>query len=239
MQARIVLSRGQDLLREQSLEKPVTIVGRDPASDIWVDDIAVSKRHLKLELVDSTLYVEDLQSRNGVRVNGVPVQRQALRHLDVVALGNHKMHVFDDTLLPDGPLGPETTIRNGSKTPPPWPQEAAIADAQGGSAAVLQETQPTLAPVPAWPACGLKPLDGGDERIVRLDEAHTMVGPAGHSCLVVRRRDKLYLTRLSRQELRVNGREVGAASCQIRVGDVIEVGSSRYQVVDLPSQAES
>ena len=96
---RVVLTHGHELLREVRLEKPLVIVGRDPACDIVVDDITISKRHMKLEYLEGVLYVEDLESTNGIKVNGHSATRQAIQHLDVVQLGGHRMHIFDDALL--------------------------------------------------------------------------------------------------------------------------------------------
>ena len=239
MPARIVLSRGQELLREAVLDKPVTVVGRDPAGDIVIDDITVSKRHMKLELVGQTLYAEDLSSTNGLRVNGHPATRQVVHHLDVIEIGNHKIYVFDDAMLPGGTLRPESTVqtdyertRLAEHAPPPQPENVVIHPPEKDSATLpLADTQPTTASRASWRLFGLKRLDAAG--VVRLDQANTMVGAAGRSALLVRRRDALYLSRLSHETLRVNGREVGAGSCAVGVDDVVEVGSIRYLVVAL------
>jgi pSer/pThr/pTyr-binding forkhead associated (FHA) protein len=222
MRVRIVLSRGQELLREHLVEGAITFVGRDPACDIAVDDITVSKRHMKLEIVDDTVHVEDLASMNGVRVNGVAVKRQILRHLDVVEFGGHKIHVFDNELLPEGALTAETTVTSSA--------------VPAGS---LAETQPGNLERPAMPPMfGLRQIfERGGGGIAPLDQLRTMVGPAGKSALLVRRRDKLYLTRLSRVPLLVNGQEVDTTSCAVEPGDVIEVGAAKYELVCLAATA--
>jgi ribosomal protein S4 len=43
----------------------------------------------------------------------------------------------------------------------------------------------------------------------------------------------LYLSRLSHETLRINGREIGAGSYAVGVDDVVEVGSIKYVVVAL------
>ncbi len=241
MPARIVLSRGEQLLREAPIDKPVTIVGRDPSCDIVIDDITVSKRHVKLELVGPTLYAEDLSSTNGLRVNGHSATRQVVHHLDVIEIGNHKMHVFDDAMLPGGALRPESTVQTGSgrtrlveHAPAPQPGNIVIRTAEDDAATLpLADTQPTSASRASWRLFGLKRVDGDATGLVRLDQTNTMVGAAGHSALLVRRRDALYLSRLSHEALRINGRNVGAGSYAVGVDDVIEVGSVKYVVVAL------
>lgn len=53
-----------------ALREGETIVGRDEASDIRLDDVSVSRRHARFVLNGDTLTVEDLNSTNGTLVNG-------------------------------------------------------------------------------------------------------------------------------------------------------------------------
>lgn len=224
MRVRIVLSCGQEFVREQVIESAWTIVGRDPACDVVINDASVSKRHLKLELSDEGFFLEDMASLNGVRINGVVVGRQALKHLDVIEIGSHKLHVFDDALLPEGGFNLESTIQR---------MEAAATDrsAQEDPLAI-DKTEPGTTVIRTGPVYALKRID---ERLsdiaLLLDQMRTVLGEPGKAALIVRRRDKLVLTKLSRLPLNVNGREVEGASCAVGLGDVIDVGAIRYQVV--------
>lgn len=216
MRPRIVLTRGQDFVREQAIDSAVTIVGRDAACDVIVNDIAVSKRHLMIEVSDGGAFVEDMGSANGTWVNGVRVRRHGLQHLDVVALGNHKMHVFDDASLPRGGLDMESTVQGANAVAP------------------LGDTQPGVAPAPAsqaGPVYALKRFDQALPDVAPLDEARTVLGAPGKAALIVRRRNKLMLTKLSRSPLNVNGHEVEGASLALEVNDVIDVAGLRYQLV--------
>lgn len=221
---RVVLTFGHELLREVRIEKPLVFVGRDPACDIVVDDITVSKRHMKLEYVDGQLHVEDLESTNGLKVNGHWAKRHALQHLDVIQIGGHRLHVFDDEMLPSMKMGPESTVQTAAPAPrePAHDQTARIP---------LADTQPTEAGDVA-PLLGLKRVGDG-AAVQRLDQPNNMIGASGQSAVLAWRRDMLYLSRLTRDTLRVNGRDVGAGSSQIRAGDVIEVGDARYLVVTM------
>lgn len=217
MRARIVLTRGQDFVREHAIESALSIVGRDPACDVIVNDIAVSKRHMTIELSDAGFVVEDMGSANGTWVNGVRVRRHLLKHLDVIAIGNHKMHVLDDACLPQGGLNMESTV-------------------QGATAAVpLGETQPGTPPpaTPPGPVYGLKRFDQPLTDVTPLDDARTVLGAPGKAALIVRRRDKLLLTKLSRSPLNVNGREVEGTSRPLEVHDVIDVAGVSYELVRL------
>jgi pSer/pThr/pTyr-binding forkhead associated (FHA) protein len=49
------------------------LVGRAPSADLRLDDPRVSRLHARIEMRDDGVYVEDLGSRNGTSVDGVPV----------------------------------------------------------------------------------------------------------------------------------------------------------------------
>src|SRR3982751_5137159 len=102
MRARVVVSLDGSILTEVEITKPVTVVGRHPACDICIDHPAVSGRHMLFRIVNTTPYVEDLASTNGTKVNGHPTQHQVVHHLDLVEVGMHKLHFFDNELLAAG-----------------------------------------------------------------------------------------------------------------------------------------
>lgn len=65
-------------------------VGRDPAGDVVLDDVSVSRAHLVLRGRPGRWFAEDLGSRNGTRVNTSRLafgQRHPLRHGDELQLG--------------------------------------------------------------------------------------------------------------------------------------------------------
>ncbi|MPZ87554.1 MAG: DUF2662 domain-containing protein [Nitriliruptorales bacterium] len=64
-----------------------TLVGRLPECDITLEDAAVSRRHARITHDGVAYQVEDLGSTNGVRVNGQPVTRTALRGGDQLDFG--------------------------------------------------------------------------------------------------------------------------------------------------------
>jgi hypothetical protein len=65
-----------------------TTVGRTPDNDIQVDSPAVSRHHAVLLSTPDHCIVEDLNSTNGVLVNGRRVGRQVLHDGDSVTIGN-------------------------------------------------------------------------------------------------------------------------------------------------------
>lgn len=62
-------------------------IGREEAgSGLFIDDDRVSRLHCQITEQDGVLYIEDLESRNGVAVNGLGCYRRALFHGDVIDL---------------------------------------------------------------------------------------------------------------------------------------------------------
>lgn len=62
-------------------------IGREPSNHLWVADPSLSRRHCLLIRKGEAFTIRDLGSRNGTRVNGVPVEEQALRHGDQISVG--------------------------------------------------------------------------------------------------------------------------------------------------------
>ena len=60
----IVESEGHE--QEYQLREGITLIGRDPACDIRVTDLSLSRRHLKCTLQHGELVVKDLNSKNGL-----------------------------------------------------------------------------------------------------------------------------------------------------------------------------
>jgi hypothetical protein len=74
-----------------SLDRPLVTIGRDPDSDLALDDPRVSRQHAQLRLVQgrgglARYVIFDLDSTGGTFVNGQPVAQHALAPGDVISL---------------------------------------------------------------------------------------------------------------------------------------------------------
>jgi DNA-binding NtrC family response regulator len=63
------------------------VVGRDAESDVILDAPLISRRHARLRRTGSSWFIEDLESRNGVSLNGETIQQAALTEGDVIRIG--------------------------------------------------------------------------------------------------------------------------------------------------------
>lgn len=87
--ARITLSVLEGLERGhvyRNLQTPVTI-GREEVNDVQLNDERISRLHAKLQEDSGRVIFTDLNSTNGSRVNGHPVQLRILRPGDHLQLG--------------------------------------------------------------------------------------------------------------------------------------------------------
>lgn len=62
-------------------------IGRDTVNQVVFDDPFLSSRHARVEKRDSGYFIKDLQSHNGIYVNGVRVGEAALEHFDKINIG--------------------------------------------------------------------------------------------------------------------------------------------------------
>ena len=85
----VALNEGPSIL----VDKPILLVGRHPECDIQIDSRKISRRHCCIAQVDDYLVVRDLDSTNGVRINGVRVVEGKLLPGDELTVGNHRYQV--------------------------------------------------------------------------------------------------------------------------------------------------
>lgn len=63
-------------------------IGRNKINSFLIKDSTISRQHARLVQHQGQWYIQDLQSRSGIYVNGTWTQAQALHHCDLVRLGD-------------------------------------------------------------------------------------------------------------------------------------------------------
>jgi predicted component of type VI protein secretion system len=98
----VALSDGPSIL----IDKPILLLGRHPECDVQIESRKISRRHCCIAQVNDYLVVRDLDSTNGIRINGVRVVEGRLRPGDEVTIGNHRYQVSWD----DAPAAPPPAV---------------------------------------------------------------------------------------------------------------------------------
>jgi pSer/pThr/pTyr-binding forkhead associated (FHA) protein len=89
--ALLVVKRGPNAGSRFLLDQPTTSAGRHPDSDIFLDDVTVSRRHAEFRLEGAEFQVVDVGSLNGTYVNREPVDSAVLSNGDEVQIGKFRL----------------------------------------------------------------------------------------------------------------------------------------------------
>lgn len=87
----LVVSKGPDAGERFVLAGEIVTIGRDPASDIFLNDITVSRRHARIDRTDSGFVLGDVGSLNGTYVNGERIETHHLSAGDEVQIGKFRL----------------------------------------------------------------------------------------------------------------------------------------------------
>ncbi|MFK5912776.1 MAG: FHA domain-containing protein [Woeseiaceae bacterium] len=201
--ARLIVTHQGTVVKEYELSKEKITVGRKPSNDIILDDPTVSGEHASFLHMQHT-YVEDLNSTNGVKLNGKDVKKRQLNHGDIVAIGQHEFKFIDDSVQDF-----ESTVIIA----PPVKAKPSAA-------------QPLKAKVTI-----VKGAKAGDS--ITLNKPYTKLGSASHVAIIARRGGNYYLMPMSGgasgDSPKLNGTRIGAESMPLNNGDIIEVASTELK----------
>lgn len=87
----LVVTKGPQSGERFYLDRARLTIGRDPESDIFLNDMTVSRAHAVLENADGVVSIRDSSSLNGTYVNGRVVESAVLADGDVVQIGTFQM----------------------------------------------------------------------------------------------------------------------------------------------------
>ncbi|WP_086819115.1 glycogen accumulation regulator GarA [Allokutzneria sp. NRRL B-24872] len=89
--ALLVVKRGPNAGSRFLLDRDTTSAGRHPDSDIFLDDVTVSRRHAEFRREGADFVVVDVGSLNGTYVNRAPVDTAVLSNGDEVQIGKFRL----------------------------------------------------------------------------------------------------------------------------------------------------
>lgn len=119
---------------------PELTVGRDPSAGLVLSDAGASRRHARLLVGDDgSAEVEDLGSKNGLRLNGrrLPRGRAPLRDGDELTLGATVLRYVDPAAGPPGQRDTPSALAAAPRQTRPWWLLAASAGLLALAAALL------------------------------------------------------------------------------------------------------
>ena len=237
--AKLILSMDGLVLKEISLSKERTTIGRKPHNDIQIDNLAVSGEHAVIVTILNDSFLEDLGSTNGTLVNGQPVKKHFLQPNDVIELGKYKLKYINEAPKVAAAADFEKTmvLRPGSM-PKPAPAAAPAAPKADGD---MTAKNPAAAAAPAASAAvpaapvrqgAIQLLSGanvGKELI--LTKALTTLGKPGVQVAVITRRPQgFFITHVEGGSFPVvNGKALDAQAHPLNDHDVIEIAGTKME----------
>ncbi len=87
----LIVKRGPNAGSKFFLDTDATVVGRHPDSDIFLDDITVSRRHAEIRRAGTGFELHDVGSLNGTYVNRERVEEGPLHSGDEIQIGKFKL----------------------------------------------------------------------------------------------------------------------------------------------------
>ncbi len=214
---KLILALDGALLGEFPLDKKTVTIGRRPANDIHIDNLAVSGEHARVVTVGAESLIEDLDSTNGTLLNGAPIRKQSLQHGDAIVIGKYQL-----TFLREGSDGsaPPADFENTILMSPGLQEEPA-AEPIGQEAASAQ-LPPACVQILNGPATGKE---------LPLTKTLTTLGKAGVQVAVITRRPLgYYITHVEgAQTPQVNGAAIGVQATKLEDHDVIELAGVKME----------
>ena len=206
--SKLVVSLDNVVIKEVTVQKDRTTLGRRPYNDIVIDNLAVSGEHAVMLAVGDDLFIEDLNSTNGTYINGKAIKKQLLAHNDTIEIGKYRIKYLTD----DVPDYEKTMIlRPGAFVPQVAPK-------------------PLVQTLPA----SIKVLNGGAAgREVLLSKAVTTVGKPGTQVASIAKRPSGYVLSHVEGDQRpsINGESVGEGVVSLKNGDIIELAGTQMQFI--------
>lgn len=143
MAAKLILSMDGAVIKEYPLNKERMTIGRKEHNDIAIDNLAVSGEHAAIVTILHDSFLEDLDSTNGLEVNGTPTKKHFLQNNDVIGIGKYKLKYISDQVTQTTPADFEKTMV--MRTPP---KQAAQNESKPAVAQGAAQPQAVSKPVP-------------------------------------------------------------------------------------------
>ena len=187
-------------IKQVSLHKDRTTLGRHPDNDIVFDNMVVSGHHCAFDLKGvADVFVEDLNSTNGTYINGKMVKRQRLHDGEVISIGKFRIQ-----------------YRSTASQPPDFSGTTAMQLGPDGGAPRLNAF--------------FKVVNGSSAGLeMPVLKAVTTFGKPGVSVVAVsHRRDGFYVAHLDGEDFpSLNGERLGEQAVRMSDHDLLEISGTQ------------
>lgn len=256
MPAKLILSMDGVVLKEHVLNKERTTIGRKPHNDIVIDNLAVSSEHAAIITILNDSFLEDLDSTNGLSVNGTTTKKHFLQNNDLIEIGKYKLKYLNDqpaqaasadfekTMVLSRPVKTSMASAEGEATgkfasPAVKPAETNMPSAPvppSAPAAVSVPTppvSPTPQPAPTQSQqAAVQILNGPNAgKELELVKSLTTLGKPGVQVAVLARRPHgFFITHVEGAKFpAVNGESIGEQPHQLKDHDIIELAGVKME----------
>ncbi len=246
MAAKLILSMDGVVIKEYPLSKERMTIGRKTHNDIVIDNLAVSGEHAAIVTILHDSFLEDLDSTNGLEVNGVPTKKHFLQNNDLIEIGKYKLKYISDQAGQTSAADFEKTMVLRA------PVKQAVPGAEKGDAGAVKtqiapdikpaaeamqrtgkfEAPPSAPPVARPPMAAVQILTGPNTgRELELVKNLTTLGKPGVQVAVLTRRPHGYfITHVEgANHPIVNGIPLGDQPHQLNDHDVIELAGVKME----------
>lgn len=256
MAAKLILSMDGMVIKEYTLSKDRMTIGRHAHNDIVIDNLAVSGEHAAVVTIQHDSFLEDLDSTNGLEVNGVTTKKHFLQNNDLVGIGKYKLKYINDQVSQTNPAEFEKTmvLRAPVKQAAPAMDKGTEATGrfdpnQPKAAPLSSPTPPPIQTPPAQPVAAIPPAPAAQvETPQRVAVVQILTGPnAGKElelvknlttlgkpglqvAVLTRRPHGLFITYVEGEHFPlVNGKALGNQPQQLNDHDVIELAGIKME----------
>jgi pSer/pThr/pTyr-binding forkhead associated (FHA) protein len=237
------------VLKEYVLNKERTTIGRKPHNDIVIDNLAVSSEHAAIITILNDSFLEDLDSTNGLAVNGAATKKHFLQNNDVIEIGKYKLKYLNDqptqatpadfekTMVLSRPVKTSSPTANSDggdlmRTQANATNPSAAAEAKSALAAKPAAPSEKAAPAQTPQAAAVQILNGPNAgKELELVKSLTTLGKPGVQVAVLARRPHgFFITHVEGAKFPfVNGESTGEHPHQLNDHDIIELAGVKME----------
>ena len=218
---KMIVSIDGNVIKEVSLTKDRTTLGRRPYNDIVIENLAVSGEHAVLQMAAGEVFLEDLNSTNGCHINGKAVKKQVLKNADVIEIGKCRIKFIADPLV--------AKTDKATTQQPVNPVPVAAPTPPNAGASTLSDTD--FLDVDTGHAC-IKVLTGAASgREVALTKIVTTIGKPGVAVAAITRCKQGFMVHHveGAGNPSLNGAPISEVPLLLKNGDIIELAKTQMQ----------